>query len=1064
MKRFLRTVFLAILTVVLPSMTASMARATQATPESPSSKAAKAEILKFIGAVIYPDICIAEFTVEDGKEAAATIIKSGDDYYGNKGAIFANGKLFCVAEFDLLGSGSDNGVFTYARLFDATNWKLLKEVEKPAKNLYATCLAQDPTTRTIYGCFQNENGNGWELGTIDIETMERTGVIRPFTSSEDRYLSMSFNSDGQLYAIGRNNGTLYRVDKTTGEYTTVGETRLKTDFLTSGEIDLRTNKYYYVEPSMSYKTLYEIDLETAEATEICELEENHQIMGFHLLTPAAQNNAPAAPTELALDFAPKSLSGKITFKAPSTNFDGSAASGELTYKVEANGKQVANGTTTYGSATTADITVDAAGNYLFRVTVANNKGDSPAAEIEQWIGQDFPLMPGKVRVTRTGIKNTISWDSVKVWEHGGDIEEAVTYTVTRYPDQKVIASDLSACTVEDEFDSETLTALSYGVCASATVKGKEGRSNTLVTGSAVPPFAETFDKGDNFNFFITLDSDKDGKCWKRNAADSTAQTEGNKRKRADDWLFTPPLAMKAGHQYSISFTAASYTPFDPATIEVRFGNAATPQAMTTVVTDTTRMAFMGSKTFSNVITVKEDGLYHVGFHSISEPAMERTILYDLEVGRGINLLAPNQVAIVVTPDEEGKPEAKISLKAPTTTMNGSTLTEITKISCLMDGKSVKEFENPTPGNTYELNVSDSKEGYHEFAFRIYNGQGEGAALETKIFLGVNQPAVPENVSIKEDGHSGKVTVSWDKVTRDIDGYAIISKFVTYTVSCNLEENALATGLTEPVFEYQVPGTKDDQEFVQFYIEAVTKAGASAENGESAAIAVGQPYTLPFTESLPGGKPSHKFMTQGYGEWATHGEEGFPGNPGCFIYVARIAGSYNTLTTGKISLEGAKAPHFSFAYNPTLDNPNYIEVSVTDLLLHETTPLGRIDLNTSSKWEEKEFDLSTFAGKNIMLGITAYSETTEYYTMIDEIKLFETDPSAANEKPGMEEEPYGIQYFPGGVEIVSYNNQPISLYSLSGVLMASGKGSVTKQLTTGLYIARIGNRSVKVIVR
>ena len=66
------------------------------------------------------------------------------------------------------------------------------------------------------------------------------------------------------------------------------------------------------------------------------------------------------------------LSGTVDFTAPSTLFDGTAASGSLDYKVMANGTAVAQGKTSFGAKVSASVTLSQPGDYKFSVTVSND--------------------------------------------------------------------------------------------------------------------------------------------------------------------------------------------------------------------------------------------------------------------------------------------------------------------------------------------------------------------------------------------------------------------------------------------------------------------------------------------------------------------------------------------------------------------------------------------------------------------------------------------------------------------------------------------------------------------
>ena len=83
------------------------------------------------------------------------------------------------------------------------------------------------------------------------------------------------------------------------------------------------------------------------------------------------------------------------------------------------------------------------------VTLTNNAGAFPAAELEIYVGHDTPATPAvTARWTETGME--ISWQPITTGIHAGFIDaDAVTYTVTRLNDNLTVAKDITATSVTD---------------------------------------------------------------------------------------------------------------------------------------------------------------------------------------------------------------------------------------------------------------------------------------------------------------------------------------------------------------------------------------------------------------------------------------------------------------------------------------------------------------------------------------------------------------------------------------------------------------------------------------
>jgi hypothetical protein len=121
---------------------------------------------------------------------------------------------------------------------------------------------------------------------------------------------------------------------------------------------------------------------------------------------------------------------------------------------------------------------------------------------------------------------------------------------------------------------------------------------------------------------------------------------------ADDWFFTPGLALKAGYAYQLQFSYAAYTADYPESLEVKYGTAATPAGQVNQL--------FSAKAISNeeyatttagqvaTITPAADGVYYIGFHAISAPDRDALFLDDIRVTESRVLAVRNAVNSVFT--------------------------------------------------------------------------------------------------------------------------------------------------------------------------------------------------------------------------------------------------------------------------------------------------------------------------------------------------------------------------------------------------------------------------------
>ena len=151
-------------------------------------------------------------------------------------------------------------------------------------------LTYDPLHDIVYGIFYN--GSTYKFGTLDMETFDVT-----YISKEGMFYGaprcIAINSTGEVYALDPS-GYLYKLDKETGELTTIGNTGVESqNKAMSMTFDIRTDKLYWIgymnngkssaDPHGTNTTatiaeggrdtgLYEINTTTGEATLIMKLD------------------------------------------------------------------------------------------------------------------------------------------------------------------------------------------------------------------------------------------------------------------------------------------------------------------------------------------------------------------------------------------------------------------------------------------------------------------------------------------------------------------------------------------------------------------------------------------------------------------------------------------------------------------------------------------------------------------------------------------------------------------------------------------------------------------------
>lgn len=265
-------------------------------------------------------------------------------------------------------------------------------------------------------------------------------------------------------------------------------------------------------------------------------------------------------------------------------------------------------------------------------------------------------------------------------------------------------------------------------------------------------------------------------------------------------------------------------------------------------------------------------------------------------------------------------------------------------------------------------------------------------------LAADRPAKVAGLDFTE-AVPGEVTITWDAVTADINGKPLKEGDVTYSVYLvgNTNMTLVKDGIKECTYTYRavVEGT---QKFMQYVVYANTDRGES--DGESTKFApVGTPYTnyaitceADLDKYILGLDYSGKATAGIYGD-DDFDELASQDNDDFYLgFYGQAYGAYGSIFTGKIALDGMKNPTLSFhTYNLGLDasdDLNEIKVTVTDMATGTVTdlPLTVVsETGATDAWNLVQFSLSGFAGKTVMVHLTAVTKAA-YYTFIDNIVI------------------------------------------------------------------------------
>ena len=446
-------------------------------------------------------------------------------------------------------------------------------------------------------CVENGYDDAYESVTY-LETVDLTNgnidtlcVLQPDNGTSLYAMGLAVNYDGEMYVLNED-GQLFSVDYPSGRSSYVGTMDYNPDDVFYQEnnslfFDDNSGKLYYrMKTYGGGNELVSIDTKTAATTRVCNLSGDKIFCGFSISYQAAAAGAPARVSDLVITPAAEGrLSATLSWTNPSMTYGGESLDAISSVLIYRNGTQVGEvtGATVGGRSTWTDESVPSSSKYTYTVVAVNASGNGDRSVSKMWIGNGIPLSVTDVTLSTDGARGQLAWKAPAVGQDDAYVNpDMLRYDVIRYPDEKLVASDLSAT----EFTDETIDALGR-YYYTVTVKNDAGTaeavsSNSLVMGPAldVPCNMELL-TSDELDTWTIIDADGNGHSWrwtKGYGSDLTGArvTYWNDKVAADDWLISPPVNFEAGYVYQLKFAVQSGTDTTDS-LEVTFGTGATAE-------------------------------------------------------------------------------------------------------------------------------------------------------------------------------------------------------------------------------------------------------------------------------------------------------------------------------------------------------------------------------------------------------------------------------------------------------------------------------------------------------
>lgn len=889
---------------------------------------------------------------------------------------------------------------------------------------------------------------------------------------ESPYVAMSMVGT-DLLGINRS-GKLMKVD--TGTYTEseIGTTGLSITEGSTGTYSTATNLFYLLVRGIDGNPdiLYTVDPQTAAATTVGAIAPNEGMDGMVVFQPAS--GAAKYITDLVADLA-DAAAAKVTFTLPTTTFR-SVQLGQLTYTVKVDGQEVASAQAQPGETITVNLETLTDGFHTIAVSATDGNATTPEARVTAVAGTPAPFAPAAVEFTRSGNNNTITWKGIGYTVDGKTISRSkLTYRVVRMPDNTVVCNSTKSSKYVDNFNPDQPTDVYYVVYAmngDAVSAGSRTASQSI--GYINPPYVMTFDDFTvGLGAMKVIDGNGDGCTWYW--IDKAAKTRMTNAPK-DEYLITPGIKLMTGKQYQLSYFTGTYFPENPDDLEILIGTEPTVEGLNTVVMErhTVSNAFTSADKVreSCFVTVPEDGLYYICFHSCSDKGYQLAV-DDIEFVAPTSGAAPAApTAMTLTPDIDGFSKVTISVTAPTVDIEGNEITELTGLEISRQGSLITAFENVVPGETYTFTDNVPRSGIYEYSSSASNNEGRGAAAYASTYAGVYAIVAPSSLSVKETENDGEVLIEWTPA-KDIHGKVQHEDLVTYSL-CTVEgdvlmENIKGTSLKVRVCEPEVYG------HVNFMMYAHNEHGQSEEGVYSNTVAVGYAFELPYAESF-GGNPDG-WVTQGgsiYSFWyltsnaraLIDGQYVYsPDGDDMMEYSSVVPGLTGTIRSSKIDISGVHEPVLSFYYHVADSADDFITVFVNDNGVDNDIKILSLARENNPGWHQLIVPLTAYEGKKVSLGITVEAGNNIKPFLLDDVRV---DSRSAVSVSDVAVDADAVSIITDGrtLTVTGVAGQTVNVYNVSGALVNSGvaEDTFTCTLEPGVYLVNTPARSAKIVIR
>lgn len=636
-------------------------------------------------------------------------------------------------------------------------------------SLIPSVMAYNPTNDKFYTIQYNADLTGLNLAQWD--ATEKRFVALQAWSNSFQPLTLAFMPDGRLLTVG-SDAKLYELDVTTGAATVIGPVGIVPSLYVQGMgYENRTNSMVWMAVTDNGSGVYALDPSTGATTLIKALSKNEQTPTVFFDNNVAPAHAPAATSDLRFSFSGTgTTSGQLLFTVPSTSYDGTSLTGNVTMSVWLDGECLAEAqSVSPGSQQAYDVSLSNDNHYAY-VIFSNEAGFSPAGTLYAFAGRDIPLAVTDVQLTVTNGVSHLTWTAPAGGENNGYIDrDALTYNVVRMPDGVLVAEGIQACEFSETLPSQ-MARYYYTVTPfnGSDKQGQPANSNDVLCGTAYqPPYYDDFTNQSTQSLWTVINANNDASQWGtvytwqymngRWSLYTSPYNMGEDCTGADDYLVSPGVSLETGITYALivnmTNTYSNYNeraslligtnPNDVSTFKVLASNEAfnTGGNLTDWEAD---------------FQVEEAGTYYLAVRGF-------TTREDNGSGITVNSLAVNVLGkdnapaevtnLTVIPEPNGEMQADVSFIAPSTQLNGEPLSGPLTANIYRDDVEPAVAHLDVTAGTAARWTDTGVEGVgmHSYTVSVSNQDGgEGKRVTASAFIGVYTAPYSNTFDTAED--------------------------------------------------------------------------------------------------------------------------------------------------------------------------------------------------------------------------------------------------------------------------------------------------------------------------